>query len=138
MRRGGGYVGICAGAFLASQPRGRYEYLRLLPVRSRGNSGSFITPVTWASSPIGPKRRGDCKYSNGPLLSLIDSDAEVEIWSRFESGEEDLDLAGKPAVLAGHHGRGNVVIFSPHCERFPSRATLFPDAVRWAAGRLPE
>jgi glutamine amidotransferase-like uncharacterized protein len=134
VHRGGGYVGICAGAFLASQPRGRYDYLGLLPVRSRSNSGSFITPLKWASSPIGPERQEDCKYSNGPLLYPVESDSDVEVWSRFESGAEDDDLADKPAVIAGAYGRGNVVIFSPHCERFPSQTTLFPDAVRWAAG----
>lgn len=135
---GGGYVGICAGAFLAGQPREGRPYVGLLPVRSRGNSGSFVTPLEWYDSPLGPARREPTKYSNGPRLELQENAAGIEVWSRFataRAGEQsDEDLVGQPAVLGGRVGAGRVVVFSSHCERYPTAEGLLIGAVRWTAG----
>lgn len=139
VRNGGGYLGICAGAFLACESTAR-PFLGLLPVSPRGTSLKCSTPLAWSGSPTGPTRFEDALMSNGPLL-LINDDADslapdLAVWARFDrdegQGTKAYPLRGTAAVLAAGYGQGRVVIFSPHCERPPSAPACFPSAVRWA------
>lgn len=134
---GGGYLGICAGAFLASQPRGERQYLGLLPVETSGNSGSVVTTLDWSDSPVGHAGTKKAKFSNGPTIIPQDKTDDIRIWATFHEdpqiGPKRLLLKGTPAVVSGEFRNGRVVIFSPHCERRPSHANTFLVAVRWAA-----
>lgn len=137
--RGGGFVGICAGAFLASQPRSRSPYLGLLPVTSRGNSGSVVTPLQWRASPLGSARLEHAKFSGGPTLAIAPSAKNVEVWARYAENpvikSRTLALKGTPAVVSGKMGQGRAVIFGPHCERRPTPPDVFLSALSWAAAQ---
>lgn len=139
VKKGGGYLGICAGAFLACESSTR-PYLGLLPVGSRGTSLKCATPLAWSESPTGPARSGEAPMSGGPILILSKNAGErapdLEVWARFERDEakagKTYPLRATPAVVAASHGKGRVVIFGPHRERPPGEPAIFPAAVRWA------
>lgn len=138
VRNGGGYVGICAGAFFACQPNGSRKYLGLLPVDTKGNSGTVVTPLEWSDSPVGPAHTESAKFSGGPRLIPQDGTTSIHIWASYREnpsvGSKSLPLKDTPAVLSGKFGKGNVVVFGPHCERRPSNSAVVPAAIRWAAG----
>jgi glutamine amidotransferase-like uncharacterized protein len=151
VRAGGGYVGICAGAYLASSS---YPWsLHLVPA-------TVADPRHWKRAPHGPvkvemeitragrkilgekKARVRVKYQNGPIL-LPDRGAEekgLRILARFRTdltgrgGKKGL-MRGAPASLAMRYGKGRVVTMSPHPEQTPGLAGLVLHAIRWAAGR---
>ncbi|WP_456236730.1 BPL-N domain-containing protein [Blastopirellula retiformator] len=143
VRAGGGYVGICAGAFLATQPKDKYPYLGLMKVKSNGNSGSFVTPLQWSRCPlVESDTKEDAKYSGGPKLTLLDP-TSVTVWASFDAATKTdpkgkaFRLSGTPAVVASNYGQGRLVCFSPHCERRPTDGSVFQKAVRWVAAAAP-
>ncbi|MFZ4732679.1 MAG: BPL-N domain-containing protein [Pirellulales bacterium] len=153
---GGGYVGICAGAFLAS----RTSYgLGISPTQVRSTRAGGLARVDLAEPfrkaaglPPGVAR---IAFHGGPILALADdaTTRDALVWGTFRTDveiepnpaaaattkEQDLPttipLAGTPAVVSATYGSGRVVVFSPHPERAPGPQTLFWTAVRFAAGR---
>lgn len=139
---GGGYVGICAGAYLGSSGSAKSAYLKLLPVDVGATYLECHTPLAWSTGPLGAARVEDADLRGGPTFRLMENAADqVTVWARFVRNETHAEkgeyaLKDTPAVISGVHGNGRVVLTSTHCERIPSPATHFPAMVRWA-GRLP-
>ena len=154
--RGGGFVGICAGAFLASA-----EYLGLVDVQpltgdrelpgigvvsmaSRGpatikmeltDAGRLVLgdlpvwlDVDFAGGPVflGPTGKGP------PPVALAYYRTEV---SNYEP--QRGTMVHSPAIVAGAWGRGRVVAISPHVERTPGLEFLVRRAIL-AVAREPD
>jgi len=109
---GGGYIGICAGAYIASSrvevlghPRG-LGIIEIENVRGAGLEVRTIF-VTQPDHPIveGCGRELQIWYQNGPL---IEAGEGVETVAVYEDGSA--------AIVCSTYGRGRVVIFSPHPE----------------------
>lgn len=138
VREGGGYVGICAGAFLAANARA--HDLFLVRFDRDGTSGSDVVGVDFspaAGDAIGVTGRFPVKMSGGPLIHLEDLPSTCEVWGTFtedlpRSDKPDLKLKGTVAVFAAPYHAGRVVVFSPHCERYPGPQQAFWNALRWA------
>ena len=137
LRSGGGYVGICAGGFLACSERD--VELQLIEAEHDGTSGSGIVTLDIGRTEklqVFGKRK--TKFSGGPIFHSLGS--SVEVWATYETDlqvdDEKMNrLKGTPAVIAVTYGKGRVVAFSPHCERPPGPQELFWEAIRWSAGR---
>jgi glutamine amidotransferase-like uncharacterized protein len=109
VRSGGSYIGVCAGAYLAS------NHLKLTPLNlpdkawERGLHDAVI------------EYQGvDCtvNYHNGPVFE----DAEdVEVWARFKSNflaeNGYYAMCGAPAITHNRFGLGCVTLYSPHLEK---------------------
>lgn len=162
VNKGGGYVGICAGAFLAA--RNSFG-LGIVPLRSKPSGGGGLSSLhlsddarSWANI---AKSDVDAAFHGGPILSIEDdsSSFDTHIWATFSddvtpdkaaSREVDEDqtpragsakaipLKNTPAIASSKFGKGRVVIFSPHCERAPGPQVLFWTAVRWSGGLSSE
>lgn len=144
VRRGGGYVGICAGAYLATT-----ESLRLIgakPVTHRWKRGRGI--VTMELTEAGRKILGtnqtqfEVRYHNGPILTPVccDSLPDYQPLAVFRTEVAEGDAAkgvmiGSPAALAGSCGKGRVLCFSPHPDQTKGQEDLVRHAVRWTAQR---
>jgi len=113
--RGGKYLGICAGAYLATDS---YTW-------SLG-----ITPAKISK----PWKRGHHKariqinegyrkvdYFNGPIFEWWDR--EVKIIARYHDDipdeENHHNMYGTPAILTNAYGSGKVLLLSPHLEKTP-------------------
>jgi glutamine amidotransferase-like uncharacterized protein len=143
VKNGGGFVGICAGAYLASNSSGKWNHLELLPVETKGTDLGCKTPLVWSESPAGTARVESADLNGGPIFNLMEPVSNsVQVWARFQRNEArntksketvDYALEGTPAVISGLHGKGKVALTSTHCERPPSPSNIFPDMVRWTA-----
>ena len=127
LHAGGGFVGICAGQYLATQCHfvtcGTHRMCGQGPhqvqMRHDHPIGLHLPPVV-----VIPRR-------NGGML-IPQPGCEVIGW---------YDTIGRYAALvAGHYGLGRVVVFSPHPEGssgFIPRDVLCINATNWAIGGMP-
>ncbi len=150
---GGGYIGICAGAYLASRS---YSWsLKILDVdvidRPHWKRGTGL--VTIEMTPAGRAWLGDVEgalpiqYANGPIYApggdpeLPDATVLATFGSAMaERGARPETMIGTPAIVSATFKKGRVICSSPHPEHQES-ATLNPFVVRmvlWAAGKPVE
>lgn len=148
VKGGGGFIGICAGAYLAS-----IEYpwsLGLLnahvldrPHWDRGQGDVQLKVSTTGRDTLGADQEMcTIHYENGPLLGPGDKEevGQYEVLAAFDSeinqnGAPKGAMRGTAAIARGAFGKGRVVCFSPHPEKTPGREPFLQSAVRWAAQR---
>lgn len=143
VRDGGGYLGICAGAYLGASdyinpdPAKSHPHLGLLPVDTKDTDGNSDTPLEWYDNPTGPAKNEKANLHGGPRFLIHDDATNIRVWARFIQDEPyeggNNVLTGLPAIVSGNFGAGKVLLFSTHCERRPTSASFLPDALRWCA-----
>ena len=146
VKGGGGYVGICAGSYLASS---YYPWsLHLLNadvVDSKHWARGFGT-VTLKFSPLGQqmvdaeKDEVQCVYHQGPLLCPGHETglAPYEPIATFatevaKNGAPSGVMVGTTAMARGLYGKGRVVAISPHPEKTDGLDNIVRRVVEWAA-----
>ncbi len=148
---GGGYIGVCAGAYLATC---NYEWsLNILDAK-------VVDSAHWARGfgnvelGFGPSARellgqaaekSTIYYHQGPLLAPAGNPdvPDYEELAKFETeiaknGAPPGVMTGCTAIAAGRFQDGRVVCFSPHPEHDRPTESLLVKAVEWAAGLSPE
>ena len=138
---GGGYVGVCAGAFLGSTMG-----LGLLPVDvvdathwDRGSGDCRLSFTEQGQRILGARAGEVCaRYANGPILratpegvTVVHTLAHFDSEFRAPVGAAFF-MAGSPAIVSGTCGSGLVVLLSPHLEDGSDEAarTPFRNAIR--------
>jgi hypothetical protein len=145
VKNGGGYVGICAGAYLACAG---YDWglgiLDAKTVSSKWRRGRAFLDIqlTPAGRDIFGQVDGTFKvrYANGPVIKPLNRDdipdyTPVSIF-RTETAENDTPAGvqvGTPSQAIGTFGKGRVFISSPHPENTPGLENMIPRALLWAA-----
>jgi hypothetical protein len=146
VEQGGGYIGICAGAYLAtcgssSTRLNLIDAVTVSPKWKRG-SGNVEVELTDAGLAImgAPTGRFSVHYENGPIVKPAGRedlpDYEPLAWFRTELAQNDTPLGimvNSPAVFTGQFGRGRVVCISPHPEQTDGLDHLVPRLISWAA-----
>jgi hypothetical protein len=144
VRGGGGYLGICAGAYLAMQGPPEFNKIAIVGAHNltgdawqRGSRETRLVP-TDRSTPLG------MHYENGPIferevvrglepfVSLATFDADVYM---EEYGTRSGEMRGTPAVIAASYGRGRILLFSPNPTLEPAHPELLVRAAHWTHGR---
>ncbi len=157
VKRGGGYLGICAGSYLAAA---NYEWslgisnhrtfcktidLPQLGRKSmwyRGSSTTVKMELTETGREILGNKKGilDVRYHNGPIMSpmsiegvsdfltLANFRSEVSMYERQKG-----TMINTPAIIACEFGGGRVMCISPHPESTKALHTLLQNAIRWTA-----
>ena len=149
---GCGYVGICAGSYMALQPPPRdpdepaddTEPHKLALV-----AGVHATADAWQRG-IAPARLRptdgsaivELHYANGPLIAPLPTPG-LEPYVALATYETDIasprhgtlpgQMRGTDAIAAARHGQGRLLLFSPNPTLDPARDDLFLAALRWAA-----
>lgn len=147
VRHGGGYLGICAGAYLASAD---YDWsLHILDARvldrqhwARGTGSVEMRLDEEACRLLGCDRPVvSVYYGQGPLLAPAGKDDipdydELAVYQTeiAKNGAPEGVMKGTTAAAAGTFGQGRVLCFSPHPEKTAGLEHFIPAAVRWAAG----
>jgi hypothetical protein len=146
VKNGGGYVGICAGSYLASS---HYDWsLGLINARvwdrvhwARGKGTVTLGVTEPGRDVLGlPSATVDVHYAQGPLL-VPDNRPDLpgyQVLARFDSevalkGAQDGAMAGTHAIIRSKFGRGRVICFSPHPEVEGGPNSLMTSGVIWAA-----
>lgn len=147
VKDGGGYIGICGGAYLAC---GGFSWgLGILNAKTvsskwmRGRAEVQIE-VTAEGQKITsiPAKQQEIHYANGPIIKpagLTELPAyEPLAFFRSEVSEHDSPkgaMINSPAWVRGTCGKGRVLISSPHPEQTEGMENFVEHAVRWVAGR---
>lgn len=145
---GGGYVGVCAGAYLACQGSDEFHKLRL--VATRNLTGDF-----WQRGIAGLEVKAEGRapfklfYANGPIFTPAPSEGLApyvslasyvgEIYN-MSRGTGPGEMPGTPAIIASAYGAGRVLLFSPNPVLGGAgvvQEALMLDGLRWTATRGP-
>ena len=140
VRNGGGYVGICAGAYLACSG---FEWgvgvLNAKTVSSKWRRGQGEVKVEGEAFGEKLSDRG-IRYSNGPIIKAdVRKDLpefEVLLAFRTELAENDTPvgvMVNAPAMVRSTYGLGRVFTSSPHPEQTAGLEPIVEKAVRWVA-----
>lgn len=147
VQAGGGYFGISAGAYLASN---NYPWsLHVLDAdvidREHWQRGRATLEIAWSEQGrrFAAAREYDrILYVNGPLLAPAGDpdlpDFETLATFRSEVAEKGAPkglMAGTPAIVRSTFGKGRVVCSSPHPEQSEGLEDVTRALVRAAAGR---
>ncbi len=155
VKNGGGYVGVCAGAYLASS---HYPWsLHIINARvidrehwARGKGNVILTLSDLGQKALGhPEKEVEVYYGQGPLYGRGTNDSlppyeELAIY-KTELAKENVPpgvpmgvMQGTTAIARGEYGKGRVICYSPHPEKpFQPVFHLIENGVRWAAGKEP-
>jgi len=147
VRGGGGFLGVCAGAYLATS---EYTWgLRILDARTvdrkhwkRGTGNVKVELTPEGREIFGGEAKLDVRYANGPLLGPFEMD-ELDDYTtlahfRTEIRKNDAPkgvMLNSPAMIAGECDRGRVIACSPHPEKNESLHYIVHRAIRWLARR---
>jgi len=146
VRGGGGYVGVCAGAYLALQGEDEFHKLRLV-------AGRNLTGDAWQRGIAGleveaaGRPRFKLFYANGPIFTPVPTEGLApyqslasyvgEIFS-LAKGTGPGEMPGTPAIVASAYGEGRVLLFSPN-PVLGGDGVLHPElmlaGLRWSATR---
>ena len=161
VEKGGGFVGICAGAYLAaanySWSLRICDYKTFCEVRNIPGAGRksmwYRGPsatVTIELTPVGQEILGyagepfKVRYHNGPIVSPAGMDEvpdyEVLAWFRSEVSRYETQkgtMVNTPAIVGGKFGKGRVLSISPHPESSRDLSLLVTRAIHWAAQLEP-
>jgi len=149
VKSGRGYVGFCAGAYLATND---YSWsLNLLDAKvvdkkhwARGYGNVELRLSSRGKELLGTSDNAVVVYYHqGPLLAPNDDPkiADYQLLAVFHSeiakkGAPKGVMKGTTAIAAGRFGDGRVFCFSPHPEKTKGLETFVVRSVLWAAGRL--
>ncbi len=148
VERGGGYVGVCAGAYLAFQGTDEWHKLRLVAAVN-------LTGDAWQRGIAGLECKAEGRppfklfYANGPIFTPAPTEGLApyvslasyvgEIYN-VSKGTGPGEMPGTPAIIASQYGAGRVLLFSPN-PVLGGQGVLHPemmlDGLRWAATRGP-
>ncbi|TWT34379.1 BPL-N domain-containing protein [Blastopirellula retiformator] len=144
VREGGGYVGICAGSYLASS---HYTWsLGIINAKvwdrahwARG-TGKVSLGLTSAGQEVlqSEKAKLDCYYGQGPLLVPHNSPdlPGYEVLATYETeiakkGAPEGAMVGTHAIVRTTYGGGRVMCFSPHPEKPGGPNAIMMEGIRW-------
>jgi putative intracellular protease/amidase len=147
VERGGGYVGICAGAYLACE--GFSWGLKILDAKTvspkwRRGAGTVKMELTDEGRRILGDKTGqfDVRYVNGPIIKQSTNAAIPDLKPlalfRTELAQNDSPkgvMVNSPAAAAGTLGKGRVITFSPHPEQTDGLEDLVIRAIEWVGKR---
>lgn len=145
VHEGGGYVGICAGAYLACTGFSwGVGVLNAKTVSSKWKRGKgdveveFMPPARDLAGVSAGKAK--IRYANGPIITADNREGipafEALAFFRTELAENDSPkgvMVDAPAIVRGEYGKGRVISSSPHPEQTPGMEQFIGSAVRWVA-----
>jgi len=145
---GGGYFGVCAGAYFAAS--GLDEYSGMMPLTHTQPWAKGRGMVKLDLTPEGIELLGaefthiDTRYNCGPVftdLPLPAEDNPLTVLARFASPVTDAkgvthnSMVGTPAILSTTWKKGRVMTISPHPEGHPEFNAMVARSIGWTLGQ---
>lgn len=129
VERGGSYIGVCAGAYLACDGKLNITTLKRDPLWQRGNKPVKIevndTTHKFDLNQVKGNALHLVSYRNGPIFNTI-LNSEVEVWAQYKdeysTKEGHYPMLESPAITYNKFGDGHVTLFSPHLESSKGQA----------------
>ncbi len=145
---GGGYVGICAGCYLACE---NFSWsLKILDAKTKSSKwrrGTKELELGFSPESNELLKTGPTpplvKYANGPVMAPAGSpdipDFTTLAVFKTETAENESPAGiqiDSPAILTGPFGSGRVVGISPHPEQTEGLKEIVPRLIEWSASRV--
>ena len=153
VRNGGRYYGICAGAFLATQPSangkprtGMCPYKSDEPEHYRGWGPVKVRFTEDGEKVFGGDKVREMIYWGGPALVPGDpvADTDVKVLGKYagrlintSSKKPVKDMYGKGAFVGGRVGKGKVFLSCPHPEKSESNRDIVFGILEYLTGVKP-
>ena len=145
VRAGGGFVGICAGAYCGTNWGLGLLDVDLPWIKQWARGWHPTCPVMFtpaAATTLGPDHAGSttCRYNNGPLMrpgkgvDVLANFGDIEL--RGSRGKYTPVMRNCPCIVSGKFGDGRVVLVSPHPE--DGMAPVLRQLIRLASGLLDD
>lgn len=149
VRNGGGYIGICAGSYLASQ--GDDSKLKLVNFYNKtgGNWKRGNKDVLAEADVRGQPVQFKIHFENGPIFNptnepgipqYVPLGIYLEETYSTKNNTHKGEMVGTPVAVASSYGDGRVLLFSPNPMLGAADALQFPmfaDAMRWVTAKGP-
>lgn len=126
LRRGGRYLGICGGGFVAStgwnEGRTFVKGLGIIPAQSKVYRNDFaarIIPVRWHGNDR------PMYFKAGPSFQLVSGSGDVQVVANYEDGSI--------AALMCSYGQGKLAVCGPHPEARPAWIDEAKDGRQWTS-----
>jgi len=150
VKNGGGYIGICAGAYLPVKGYNNNLTGNLQIVNAEAgdiqhwNRGTGkVTIETSAKHKIFSgidSKEFEMSYFNGPVL--LPSDMPLPAYKSLAVFKTDLHennavpgfMLNKTAILEAKYNKGKIILFSPHPELTPGKESLLFNAIKYVSG----
>ena len=144
--KGGGYIGICGGAYLAlCGKEGRLRLINAIPLSSQWRRGraTLKWELTMAGTGVfgSVKAPGEVLYHNGPVVGPAKEASltpyEPLAFFRTETAQNNTPagiMVDSPAIFAAAFQKGRVVCISPNPEQTAGLENIVPEAVAWVTG----
>lgn len=140
---GGGYVGICAGAYMAMQ--GEPEFHKIAFVAGRHATGdNWRRGVATIDVEDDAGRHHALHYANGPIIGaeaveglppfVVLANFREEIY-RERHDTHAGEMINTPAIVASQYRQGSIVLFSPNPSLDPAEPELLLRALRYTGTR---
>ena len=145
--KGGGYFGVCAGAYLATS--GLPEYSGMMPLKHDSPADKGNGKLKFSLTPEGEAMLGqeysqfETGYHCGPVFCDL-TNAHVTVLAHFdmpatdENGVVRQEMVGTPAILCMEWQKGKIMIISPHPEGQSKHSPLVARAIGWTIGQDPK
>lgn len=146
VEKGGGYMGICAGAYLACNG---FDWavgvLDARTVSSKWQRGEGTVQIEL--TPEGQKLLGqtgktfELKYENGPIIThnkgALPAFKTLAVYrtEKAENGSPVGVMVNSPAIVTSTCGKGRVVVISPHPEQSEATESMIPAAIKWLSNK---
>lgn len=150
VERGGGYLGICAGAYLACAGfewgLGILNAKTVSPKWQRGGGMVRAELTDTGRDLFGPvKEKFTIRYNNGPIIQPLGRadlpPYQVAALFRTELAKNNTPvgvMVDSPAAVFAPFGKGRVLTISPHSEDTPGLENVVPRALAWLAEKPTE
>lgn len=144
IRNGGGYIGICAGAYLATSD---YTWsLHVLNAKvidrqhwARGGGKVILTMSEEGQKTLGTPAEVECRYNQGPLLGP-DTKPDLPAYTPLATYKTEINkdnkappgiMIGTTAIARAEYGQGRVMAISPHPESTAGLDGIIRAAMNW-------
>ena len=148
VRRGGGYIGTCAGCCLAMESyKTHKDMLHMIPYTFGPGGGAADMPIAFnqlAKEMCGiPKKIWKIRYHGGPVPvpSTPVPEADVKVIATYAGdintmgGPERKSMARQAAVIAGTYGKGRLFVSAVHPESDVNDHEILRCAFKYVSGR---
>lgn len=144
VKNGGGYLGICAGAYLATAEfdwsLGIINAKTVSTTEWKRGEGFVDIEFMDEAKEVFEDTMGvyQCRYANGPILQNANNEnlPSYTIAALFRTEVADNGttagvMVNTPAAVYSNFGKGKVFIVSPHPENSPGLENFVPSVLDW-------
>lgn len=139
VNNGGGYVGVCAGAFAgASYTKDCYYGWGVAPnvncSQAYFENNTIITISSAGKNILGIDGKITTLYFNGPAMNVSGNASVLATYDGIiDSAGKVIISSGMAAIVVDYYGNGRSALMGPHPEFDPQSHDIVVNLIKWAA-----